>query len=250
MIVAKIDDIEITAEQFVKILKMNDSLEKLLEEVLTDKVTAIEARKSNISLSDEEVQQRFDEIRRIEGLHRAKEAYEFIDNLGVTVDEFEAYLREMLYKEKMIEYLERKEAVEEYFKLHSPDFESIEISHIVVESEGKAKEILAQLVDFPDTFSEIARDHSLDAETKEKGGKIGKVLRGSLDKEIEAKVFNASVGDLVGPFEFGEGLFFEIFRVDARNPAELNESTINDVKKILYDDWLGARAQEHNIEIL
>lgn len=250
MIVAKIDDIEITAEQFVKILKMNDSLEKLLEEVLTDKVTALEAKKSGLSLSSDEVQKRFDEIRRIEGLHRAKEAYEFIENLGVTVEEFEAYLTEMLYKEKMIEYLERKEAVEEYFKLHSPDFESIEISHVVVDSEGKAREILAQLADFPETFAEIAQDHSLDAETKEKGGKIGSVFRGSLDKEIEAKVFNASVGDLVGPFEFGDGLFFEIFKVDAKHPAELNDSTINDVKKILYDEWLGARAQEHNIEIL
>ena len=41
-------------------------------------------------------------------------------------------------------------AVEEYFKLNSPKFDSIEVSHIVLESEGKAKEMVSMLRDDPE----------------------------------------------------------------------------------------------------
>ena len=38
---------------------------------------------------------------------------------------------------------------------------------------------------------EMAREHSI-AETRERGGLIGKVLRGSLRPDVESKVFNAA----------------------------------------------------------
>jgi peptidylprolyl isomerase len=137
--------------------------------------------------------------------------------------------------------------VEEYFTLNSPRFDSIEVSHIVLDSEGKAKEMISLLNEDPDSFEEMAREHSI-ADTREQGGLIGKVLRGSLKSDIEAKVFNAAVGDLLGPFPSEDRSFFEIFLVNAKHPAKLDEETAAAVRRLLREDWLFARAQEHVIE--
>jgi len=139
------------------------------------------------------------------------------------------------------------EAVRAFFKLNSPRFDSIEVSHIVLDSEGKAKEMISVLRDDPDSFDEMAREHSI-ADTREHGGLIGKVLRGSLRGDVEAKVFNAAAGELLGPFASSDRTTFEIFRVNMKHPAKLDDDTATEVRQLLREDWLRARAQEHVIE--
>jgi peptidylprolyl isomerase len=137
--------------------------------------------------------------------------------------------------------------VRAFFKLNSPRFDSIEVSHIVLDAEGKAREMISVLRDDPDSFGEMAREHSI-ADTREHGGRIGKVLRGSLRGDVEAKVFNAAPGELLGPFASPDGTTFEIFRVDTKRPATLDEDTATEVRRLLREDWLRTRAQEHVIE--
>jgi peptidylprolyl isomerase len=147
----------------------------------------------------------------------------------------------------MMERVCSDQAIDSYFKLNSPKFDSIEISHMVLDAEGKAKEMISVLNEDPGCFDEMAREHSI-ADTRERGGQIGKVLRGSLRTDVEAKVFNAAVGDLLGPFVSGDRTVFEIFRVNAKHPARLDDDTRTEVKRLLREDWLRARAQEHVIE--
>ena len=102
--------------------------------------------------------------------------------------------------------------------------------------------------DDPAAFAELAREHSL-AETAGQGGLIGKVLRGALRTDVEAKVFNAAVGELLGPFPGADQSLFEIFRVNAKHPARLDDDVANEIRRLLREDWLLARAQEHVIEV-
>lgn len=141
-------------------------------------------------------------------------------------------------------------AVEQYFKLNSPKFDSVDVSHIVLDTEGKAKEMMSVLTDDPDSFEEMAREHSVGGvgEHGERGGSIGKVLRGALKPDIEARVFNAAAGTPLGPFPTPDGAFYEIFMVKARHPATLDEDTAAEVRRLLREGWLQARAQEHLIE--
>ena len=250
MEVAKIDDETISAEGLVKWLKLNGSFDNLIEEVISEKLTVHAAKRAGMKVSIEEVQERFDQIRRVEGLHRAKDTQEFLQQLGVSLDDFEAYITDTLYKEKMLEQIRREEAIQEYFSLNSPKFESIEISHIVVDSESKAREILSLAEEEPEMFAELAREHSLDEETKHIGGAVGKVLRGELQEQIEAKVFNASAGELLGPFQTPDELFYEIFKVEARHPAIFDSDTEKEVRRLVYRAWLEARTQEHHLEVL
>lgn len=245
--IVRIDDEELGIEEFVRILKLTGRFETLLDEIVRDKLAVHAAKKQGIAVTAAEIQERADQFRRVLGLHRAADMNHYLDAQGVSLDEFEAFITDSLYHEKMMERVCNDRAVEEYFKLNSPRFDSIEVSHIVLETEGQAKEMLSLLSEDPDSFAELAREHSV-ADTRDEGGLIGTVMRGSLKTEIEAKVFNAAVGDLLGPFAAADGTFYEIFRVDAKHPARLDEDTAAEVRRLLREGWLAARAQEHLIE--
>ena len=245
--VVKIDGNAIDLAEFVRNLKLTGQFEALLEQFVRDRLAVLGARKAGIQVSEAEIQERSDQFRRVRGLHRASDTNKYLDAMGVNVDEFEAFITNSLYQEKMTRKVCSDQAVQGYFKLNSPKFDSIEVSHIVLDSEAKAREMIAVLRDDPDTFEEMAREHSI-AETREKGGLIGKVLRGSLRSDVEAKVFNAAAGDLLGPFTSGDRTAFEIFRVNTKHPARLDEDTATEVRRLLSEEWLRARAQEHLIE--
>lgn len=246
--IAKINDEAISEEDFIKLLKLNGSFAGLLEEVVKNKLLVLAAKKAGISVSTEEVQKRADQLRRARRLHRAKDMMEFLKAMRVTLDEFEESIRDTLYREKMMDEITQQSAVEEFFKLNSPQFDRIEISHIVVDSEGKAKEIMALVSEEPDSFAEMAKANSI-ADTAANGGVVGRVLRGLLPSEVESKVFNAAVGEILGPFQFGDGARYEIFKIDKKSPAQLDDEIRREVQLILFNNWLKAQAQENKIEL-
>ena len=245
--VVKIDGNAIDLAEFVRTLKLTGQFEALLEQFVRDRLAMLGAKKVGIQVSEAEIQERADQFRRVRGLHRASDTNKYLDAMRITLDEFEAFITASLYQEKMMRKVCDDEAVQGYFKLNSPKFDSIEVSHIVLDSEPKAKEMIAVLRDDPGSFDEMAREHSI-AETRERGGLIGKVLRGSLRPDVESKVFNAAAGDLLGPFASGDRTVFEIFRVNATHPARLDDDTATEVRRLLREEWLRARAQEHVID--
>jgi parvulin-like peptidyl-prolyl isomerase len=245
--IVRIDDEVITTDDFVRTLKLSGQFDGLIEQLVRDRLTVRAAKRRGIPVSPEEIQERADQFRRIQGLHRAADTNRYLDALAVSLDEFEAFITDSLYQEKMMEQVCSDQAVEQYFKLNSPRFDSVEVSHIVLDTEDQAREMMSILADDPGSFAEMAREHSK-ADTRERGGVIGKVLRGSLQTEIEARIFNAGVGDLLGPFPSPDRSFYEIFAVNAKFPATLDADTAAEVRRLLREQWLLARAQEHVIE--
>jgi parvulin-like peptidyl-prolyl isomerase len=246
--IVRIDDEVIDTDDFVRSLKLTGQFETLIEQLVREKLTVRAAKKQGVALATEEIQERADQFRRVQGLHRAADMNRYLDALKISLDEFEDFIVDSLYQEKVMEKVCSEKAVSEYFQLNSPRFDGIEISHMVLDGEGKAKEMVSVLREEPELFDEMAREHSI-ADTRDRGGVIGKVMRGSLKPDIEAKVFNAAVGDLLGPFPSADGSVFEIFAINAKNPAKLDEETSAEVRRILREEWLLARSQEHIIEV-
>ena len=245
--IVKIDGHAIDVDEFLRNLKLSGKFDGLLEQLVTDRLTVLAAKKQGIKVSEQEVQERADQFRRVRNLHRTVDTNKYLDALRVGMDEFETFITDSLYQEKMMQKVCGDAAVEGYFKLNSPRFDSIEVSHIVLDTEGKAKEMIAVLREDPDSFVEMAREHSI-AESRERAGSLGKVRRGSLRSDVEAKLFNAAVGDLLGPFASADRSAFEIFRLDAKHAARLDDETATEVRRLLRDAWLRAQAQEHRVE--
>ena len=135
----KIDDEVITTEDFVKRLKFSGQFDELMDEVIKDKLTIHAARKQGVTVTPDEIQERADQVRRVRGFHRAVDKNNYLDETGITLEDFEKFIIDMLLQEKISQSIGSDEAVEEYFSLNSPEFDSIEVSHIILDSEGKAR---------------------------------------------------------------------------------------------------------------
>jgi len=245
----RIDDEVITSDSFIKLLKLTGRYDGLLEEILKDKLAVHAGRRQKIPVAPEELQERADQLRRVWGLHRAADTFKWLEERGLSLEDLEAFITEMIIYEKVMEKVGSDEAIDTYFNLNSPKFDAIDVSHILTDSEGKARELMAILEDDPESFPEMAREHSL-SDTREEGGYIGKVLRGALAPEVESKVFNADEGDLLGPFPSADENLYEIFIINAKRKARLDEETRDEVKRIVRDEWLATQAKEHGIELL
>ena len=245
--IVKIDGHAIDVEEFLRNLKLSGKFDGLVEQLVTDRLTVLAAKKQGIKVSEQDIQDRADQFRRVRSLHRMSDTNKYLDAQRISLDEFETFISDSLYQEKMMQKVCGDAAVEGYFKMHSPRFDSIEVSHIVLDTEGKAKEMIAVLRDDPENFAELAREHSI-AESRERAGSLGKVQRGALRSDVEAKLFNAAVGDLLGPFASADRSAFEVFRLDAKHAARLDDDTTAEVRRLLRDAWLRTQAQEHRVE--
>jgi peptidylprolyl isomerase len=244
----RINDETVTTDQFVTYLKLSGRFDEIVEELVAEKMTVQTGRKLGLEVTVDEIQSRADQIRRVFGFHRAVDMNRWLEGMKLTLDDLEAFIIDMLFYEKMQSDVVNDEAVEAYFKLNSPKFDAILLSHIVVDSQGKARELFALLEEEPEMFEELAREHS-QADTRSEGGYIGRVTRGSLVTDVEAKVFNANPGQVMGPFPaLGEDLY-EIFLVNEKRTSVLDSGTETEIRSLLKNDWLEARSKEFNIEI-
>ncbi|MBT4071705.1 MAG: protein translocase subunit SecD [Candidatus Magasanikbacteria bacterium] len=77
------------------------------------------------------------------------------------------------------------------------------------EAQEKAKEIFETVNDA--NFAELAKEHSSDFSNKDNGGDLGSFSRGSMVPAFEDAVFNANVGEIVGPVEteFGYHIIYK-----------------------------------------
>lgn len=248
MLVARINDEAISADAFVKFLKLQGLLDDLLESALIDKLVVHVAKSRGVTVGAEEIQERADQFRRVLGLHRARDTIEYLNNIDMTIEEFESYVAETLYKDKLQASIANDDAVRDYFRLHLPLFERVELHHIVLDGQAKAKELIAILREEPSGFADLAKQHSLAADTRENGGYLGKINRGCLPNDIEAKVFKAKPGDILGPF-FVNG-FYEIFYVSDKYAVELDSPTTDEVKHRLFHEWLEKQVGDYRIEML
>ncbi len=238
----------ITAEYFIKYLKLSNEFPYLLDKLIRHKVTVHAAQKQGVKISTKEVQRAADDFRRYMGLHRARDTQEWLDQMGVDLDDFENYITEQIYKRKIIKKLANEEAIQAHFKLNAPQFDKVDIKHIVIQGEGKARELEMIFEEEPDSFDEMVQEHSLDFETKAAGGFIGAVTRGVLPDEIEAKVFHAQSGDILGPFQIDDDGLYEIIQIVAFHAAELDDEARAEISEMIYEQWLSDQISEHTVE--
>ncbi len=197
--IVRIDDEVVDAGEFMRLLKLTGQFESLIEQLVRDKLTVRAAKKHGVVVTADDIQTRADQFRRMRGLHRAADMNHYLDALGVSLDEFEVFITDTLYQEKMLEQVGTDDAIEEYFKLNSPKFDSDrgEPHRARHRRQGEGDDLLSarrsrQLRgDGARTFDRrYARRRRRDRQGAAR----------ALKADIEAKMFNAALGDLLGPF--------------------------------------------------
>jgi len=225
----------VTPDDVIKFLSFTDQSDGIIRHVILYKEAEKKAAELGLIIPDEDLQEYADNFRKMHGLDTAEDTYAFLSSKGLTEDDFEQFCEGALSIIRLKDHLSDKNKIEEYFVNNRSDFDRARISEIVVKDKNLANEIIIQVSEEGEDFHALAKRYSTDMTTKYSGGYIGEISRKMLDQGTAAKVFNASPGDLIGPFE-REGTF-RLILVEEIKKAELNDSVIEVIKERLFNDW-------------
>jgi peptidyl-prolyl cis-trans isomerase C len=175
------------------------------------------------------------------------------EKLGAT-PEFEEqmrYLRQRLLREQYFEKtlkgaIDEEEAKKIYdvrvASLKTED--EVAARHILVDSEEKAKELRAKIVDGADC-AEVAKENSTDPGSKEQGGLLGYFTKGQMVPEFDAAVFKMLKGQVSEPIKTNFG--WHIIKLEDRRRKE--PPSFDDVKTTIMNSLAVRKAQEKAAEL-
>lgn len=242
-ILATVGDTEITKEQMVSIMRNipqehaqtvagEEGRMRLLEEMIAGELLYKDAVSAGME-SDDEFKSILEEAKK--GLLQRYAVNKLFDGIEIAEEEIEAF------------YNENSEA----FKVG----EQAKASHILVDNEELANEIMAKITDGED-FGEMAKESST-CPSKERGGDLGTFAKGQMVPEFEEAVFAAEAGQVVGPVKTQFG--FHIIRVDELMPASVQpmEAVEGNIRQELvavkqrqvYDDKVEALKEVHEVTV-
>ncbi len=142
-----------------------------------------------------------------------------------------------------------EDEVKKFFDEHKNEFvkgESVDASHILVDSEEKANEILAAINGGDISFEDAARKHS-SCPSSESGGLLGEFIRGQMVPEFDKAVFEMNAGEISGPVKTQFG--YHLIKLNKKNEAaEYSFEEIKDQlsQKVLSDKQQAAYASKLN----
>ncbi len=113
--------------------------------------------------------------------------------------------------------------------------EQVNARHILVATEQDAQDVMAAL-QAGEPFEELARSASTDTGSGSSGGELGWAGRGRFVPEFEDAVFNAELGQIVGPVQSQFG--YHIIQVHAREVRDLTEAELTEKRQTAFNEWL------------
>lgn len=150
-----------------------------------------------------------------------------------------------------------------YFNEHKAEFGQVEerrASHILLSApttasdtdraaaRSKAEEIILQIKQAPQNFADLAKQHSQDAGSADKGGDLGFFKRGTMVKAFEDEIFQMELGEIRGPVqtEFGFHIIklSEIKAGKEVNFDEVKEQVLEKLKKQKSEKEFGEMAED------
>ncbi len=199
--IAKINEAVIPTHEFWFRL-MNESGSKLLaemvDEILIDQEGSKVFSRGRASEVDREVSKKIADIKK-----QFPDETSFLTQLrgaGLTLELLKLKVRRDIYKQKLLEDAVRvsPSEIESYFKSNKTSLatpERIHLKHILVATEREANDFLLAL-SIGASFDLLAKEKSLDAATKDRGGDLGVFSRGMLIPALENQAFSLETGGM------------------------------------------------------
>ena len=179
------------------------------------------AQKRNIRNSDAELQLAADELRYHRGLESVQTTEQWMRENHQTPLTIQEGIDAMLLNNKVRNAI-AEDAMQAHYAEHKLEYEAAELYSIRVESESKAKELLAQLNDEGANFHVLAMDHSQDENTRHMGGYVGRLTRSQMTGVVAAAVFASRPAAVIGPVKTEQG--WNLFKVTKIHRPTYDES--------------------------
>lgn len=240
--IASVNGEEITEDELNESLTTQYGTE-VLDTLITNKIIELEAKELGVSVSEEELQAEYDEYASQYGGEDA--LLELLDSYGMDVDDVKKDMETYLLTFKVMEddLGITEEEIKTYFEENKETYgqaAEVEASHILVEDETTAQEVIDKLNAGGD-FAELAKEYSTDTANNEDGGNLGYFGTGEMAEAFETAAFGMEVGEFSSePVETEYG--FHIIKVTDK--MEGKEAVFDEVKDTVYQDLLAAKVNE------
>lgn len=208
--------------------------EQIIEKMIMERIIKKETDKMNISVSEEELNEKMKEYADATGGEEVFNTYLEENNLS------EDFFRENLRKELLVnkhkeEYMRSltitEEEAKEYFEKNKEKLILIRASHILVKTEEEGQQVLNRL-NKGEEFSKVAEEISVDKESSTKGGDLGYFTRGDRISEFEEAAFSLEIGEISEIIKTEVG--YHIIKIEDRKDSY--ESLKDDIGLVLKED--------------
>ncbi len=256
--------------------------QQVLDYLITVELVNQKAAEAGIEVSEEEVDTQVEQIKGMFGGDDAK-FEEAIAEQNLTVPELRDNLREQELIKKMIEEATKDVSVsqEEVEAAYEEKKDSLQVGetrktrHILFSPGSLAEEPGAEVTDAEwqaaleeaqqvreeimggADFAEMAKQHSDDPGSKEEGGDLGNVQRGTMVPEFDETVFSLEEGAISEPVKTQFG--YHLIQVQEINPERtpsleevqeaLKAELEDEAKRVAWEDWLKSTREELNVVV-
>ena len=213
--------------------KLEEARQKIMEQLIEDRLILGEAKKQNIEVGDKEIEERIAGTQKRMG---TKERFEqALAEQRLTLKDLKTRFKEQIMVRRLVDARIGSRIkitpleTESYYNAHLNEFttpEEIKLSNILIKprpdlnpekAQHLAKEVLNRIREGGD-FAGLAKIYS-EGPNAQDGGMMGFVKKGDLLPAIEKVVFSMKPGEVSGIIQTGMG--YHIFRVEEKKMPEV-----------------------------
>ncbi|MGE5679220.1 MAG: peptidylprolyl isomerase [Pseudomonadota bacterium] len=255
--VATVNGEAITKDQLYDAMKGQYGKDAL-DQLISEKIVDLELKKQNITIANEDIQK---ELQKMVEQYGGQEQFDsLLASYGYKVEDITKNIESNLKLRKLLEskVTITEDEMKAYFEQNKDTYdvaEQVKASHILVDTEAKAKEVKAKLAAGGD-FAALAKEYSLDTGNNQNGGELGFFGRDDMVKEFENAAFAMKPGEISDPVQTKYG--YHIIKVEDRIEAKpaVYEDFKDKVKEALYEQklpdvynkWMEEKFAEYTIE--
>lgn len=153
--------------------------DQLLGQMMDTIIIKDQAKKDGIKVTNKDMEDAYAKV--VDQNGGKDEVKKVLQDLyGMSESEFKSLIKDQIYKEK----------------IQSDLIAQVHVEHILIKDENKAKEVLEQAKKGDKSFEDLAKEFSEDTGSKDSGGDLGWVTRGTMVKEFEDAAFSTEVGKI------------------------------------------------------
>lgn len=254
--VATVNGTKITKEQlYDKLIEAGG--ESTLQSMITTELVDQEAKKANVTVTDEDINTELEDLKAQFGGEVAFNAA--LSQSSMTVDDLK---KQMPLQVKLRKILEPQvtvtdDEIKEYYDTNKATFseeEQVRASHILVETKEEADAILKQLKEGAD-FATLAKEKSSDTGSKDNGGDLDFFKRGDMVAEFSDVAFKLKVGETSDAVKSDYG--YHIIKVTDHKDAkdytleekkdEIRKTLVSQKVSTLSSTWLSETTEKAKI---
>ncbi|PSB11223.1 hypothetical protein C7B61_11915 [filamentous cyanobacterium CCP1] len=226
--------------QFCKIGKLNS----ILTEILSCYILEQELNRENFELEDAFLEEQIAQYRNQNNLIDNTRFQEWLLDNGLNFHTFRDHIsftaKINTFKTKLA-----SPKLLETFMDQKLNLDQAVLSHIAVEDQELAEELKMQLEE-GGSFENFVKEYSC-SDDAVINGMMGVLSRAEIQAAFGIDVYQAKVGDLLGPVRCGNN--WHILRVDNLLPATLNEAVIPLLEEQVFSQWLTNQLSKLDVEV-